>query len=765
MTLARRIVLLTLASLLGGCTCGASVQLGDGGGGDGGGCTAARQCSGTCCPADQLCVLGGCHAPKATCSSSADCSDDTRCLDGHCFAWKEFPALPFDDKCTREVKPGILRPELQCAWENDPEKASNPSYHVVRHTPLVADFKLGDIDRQLGPSIVVIADATYTEGGARVCESSGSLMVLDGRTCKKLYVVGGAADRVAATVTPVVADLDGDGRPEIIAPAPEGGLLAFSFDAKQRTWTRLWRSTDATGAPSMLGSETCLWGGISVADLDGGGPEVLFHGAAHDAKGKVLATIPGYKFFPWGNPMTVADVDLDGKPEVVEGNGTFKYTPGAGFSLIPGWVGTGDVGFTAVADFGDFPGVAGDAAGRPEVVVVNTDGVRIQTILGAVVFSAAGGYGSGGPPTVADFDGDGKPEVGVAYGDKYVVYRLACKGTPAGCAGDGILWSSPSQDKSSAKTGSSVFDFNGDGRADVVYGDECFVRVYDGPSGKVIFSQGRFSSTWEENVVVADVDGDAAAEIVLSASGTCLPSYCGLYDETFAGLPCQSQDDCLGGGCDSGLCRCVSDTQCGSVFSCTSPISGTPGSGNVCRTQHSGCAPGIRVYRDAHDRWAGSRRIWNQHAYSVTNIADDGTVPSVGKVKNNWQETGLNNFRQNVQGSVGPLPAPDLTARDVTIACVQGQTQVTLSATVCNRGATGCDAGVKVALVEASSGAALCTTTTKGFLDAGQCETVSCVAPQAPQGAVQAAVNGAGSVAECDASNNTSAPATAKCVY
>jgi hypothetical protein len=754
-------LLLAFAPLLAGCTCGASVQLGDGRGGDsdGGSCGASRPCS-----ADQLCVLGGCHTPKGTCSTAADCADDTRCLEGHCFAWKEFPALPYDDKCTREVKVGVLRPQLQCSWEDDPEKAQKPLYHAVRHTPLVADFKLGDVDRQLGPSIVVIADATYTEGVARGCESSGSLIILDGRSCKKLYVVGGAADRVAATVTPAIADLDGDGRPEIIAPAPEGGLLAFSFDAKQKTWVRLWRSSDSSG-PSMLGSETCLWGGITVADLDGGAPEVLFHGTAHDAKGKVLASIPGYKTIPWGNPMTVADVDLDGKPEVVEGNGTFKYTPGSGFSLIAGWVGTGDVGFTAVADFGDFPGAAGDAPGRPEVVVVDGNGVRLQTILGQVVFSAAGGYGSGGPPTVADFDGDGKPEIGVAYGDKYVVYRVACKGTPAGCAGDGILWSTTSQDKSSAKTGSSVFDFNGDGRADVVYGDECFVRVYDGPSGKVLFSQGRSSSTWEENVTIADVDGDAAAEIVLSASGTCSPSYCGLLDETFAGLPCQIQDDCPGGGCDAGLCRCVSDTQCGGVFSCTTPITGTAGSGNVCRTQHSGCAPGIRVYRDAHDRWAGSRRIWNQHAYSVTNIGDDGVVPSVGQVKRNWEEKGLNNFRQNVQGSVGPMPAPDLTTREVTITCTQGQTQVTLSATVCNRGATGCDAGVQVAIRETSSGNVLCAATTKSFLDAGQCETVSCTAAQAPQGSVQAVVNLAGTVAECNVSNNASAPATPRCVF
>jgi hypothetical protein len=57
-----------------------------------------------------------------------------------------------------------------------------------------------------------------------------------------------------------------------------------------------------------------------------------------------------------------------------------------------------------------------------------------------------------GPPTIADYDGDGAPEVGVAGGAAYVVFD-----------GDGaLLWQMPTQDLSSSVTGSSVFDFNGD---------------------------------------------------------------------------------------------------------------------------------------------------------------------------------------------------------------------------------------------------------------------------------------------------------------
>jgi hypothetical protein len=137
------------------------------------------------------------------------------------------------------------------------------------------------------------------------------------------------------------------------------------------------------------------------------------------------------------------------------------------------------------------------------------------------VFSASPGSG-GGPPTIADFDGDGGPEIGVAFGGAYEVFDVASRDTR--------VWSRPSQDMSSRRTGSSVFDFNADGRAEVVYGDECFVRIYDGRDGTVLFSQPRFSSTWTENPIVADVDGDGSAEMVVGMSGPCSPGYCPATD-------------------------------------------------------------------------------------------------------------------------------------------------------------------------------------------------------------------------------------------
>ena len=75
-------------------------------------------------------------------------------------------------------------------------------------------------------------------------------------------------------------------------------------------------------------------------------------------------------------------------------------------------------------------------------------------------------------------------------------------------------WSRESDDDSSRATSSSVFDFNGDGAAEVLYNDECEFRVFDGVTGGVLFADISRSRTWTENPVVADVDNDGNAEVV-----------------------------------------------------------------------------------------------------------------------------------------------------------------------------------------------------------------------------------------------------------
>jgi hypothetical protein len=118
----------------------------------------------------------------------------------------------------------------------------------------------------------------------------------------------------------------------------------------------------------------------------------------------------------------------------------------------------------------------------------------------------------GGPPNLADFDGtpDLTLEIGVAGKKSYSVFSASGQ----------KLWSRPTVDASSARTGSTAFDFNGDGRTEVVYNDELHLRVFDGVSGNVLYEASNTSYTAHEYPVVADVDGNGTANII-AVSNSC----------------------------------------------------------------------------------------------------------------------------------------------------------------------------------------------------------------------------------------------------
>ncbi|MEO0813452.1 MAG: hypothetical protein AAFY60_11355, partial [Myxococcota bacterium] len=82
----------------------------------------------------------------------------------------------------------------------------------------------------------------------------------------------------------------------------------------------------------------------------------------------------------------------------------------------------------------------------------------------------------------------------------------------------GVLWMRQSQDASSAATGTSVFDFQGDGKAEVLYGDECFFRVYNGENGSLLFERPNSHRTATEYPIVVDVDGDSQSEILVGSN-------------------------------------------------------------------------------------------------------------------------------------------------------------------------------------------------------------------------------------------------------
>lgn len=165
-------------------------------------------------------------------------------------------------------------------------------------------------------------------------------------------------------------------------------------------------------------------------------------------------------------------------------------------------------GYVAIGNFDDDPYPEIVVIGNGQIYMLNHDGTdaEVWNPPTHAPMDLPGG-GTGGAPTVADFDGDGIPEIGVAAAANYIVFNR-----------DGSMrWSSAISDKSSYSTGSTVFDFDGDGSVEVVYRDELFLRVYRGSDGLLLAKVQVGSATWAEMPVVADVDNDGHAEIVVSS--------------------------------------------------------------------------------------------------------------------------------------------------------------------------------------------------------------------------------------------------------
>jgi len=302
----------------------------------------------------------------------------------------------------------------------------------------------------------------------------------------------------------------------------------------------------------------------------------------------------------------------DGTEEVVIG-GSIYTTPG----LVPVANWPHRSGLSAVGDFD------GDREG--ELVVVNSGTITVFDDNGSPLapWPAAGipipGGGAGGAPTVGNFDcSDLEPEIGVVGASRYTVFNHDRT----------ILWQAVIDDATSNCTGSSVFDFEGDGQAEVVYNDQQTLWIFNGATGAVRFSIPNCSCTTYENPVIADVDGDCDADIVVTAN----------------------------------------------------EVPGCP----LCQNP-SLRGPGVRVFSDANDGWVNTRAIWNQHAYSITNVNDNGSIPDY--IEPNWlpptnpPADPPNTFRANSQGStVCPvLAAPDLTVVEVNCSGCQNSIQATVA--------------------------------------------------------------------------------------
>lgn len=372
---------------------------------------------------------------------------------------------------------GEFNPVMERRW-GWLESPIEPDYKYVLCTPIVAclnddnnDGKVNDDDI---PDIIF-----HTYGPSN---STGILRVVSGNNCSELFTITDPHTRPTTGIA--VGDIDNDGLPEIVTIDENYKIIAFENDGSFK-----WRSAARISIDSKRKEPA-----VTLADLDEDGlPEIIV--------GRLVLHNTGE--FKWegtadygANASCVANLDMEGHPELICGNTAYRSNGEIYWENTSVWID----GWTAVGDFDDDP--------FPEVVHVLSGHVTLFEHNGETKWTANLSRPiKGGAPTVADFDNDGQPEIGVAGYSAYDVFDT-----------DGsLLWTSKIRDWSSARTGSSVFDFEGDGSAEVVYADEQYLRIYRGTDGAVLFEKRVGSRTRIELPVIADVDNDNNAEIIVSS--------------------------------------------------------------------------------------------------------------------------------------------------------------------------------------------------------------------------------------------------------
>ncbi len=485
-----------------------------------------------------------------------------------------------------------------------------------------SSLAVGDLDYDGVPEIVGVTETN----GINIYSNTGELL----STNAGLNFAG-------ANPAVALANVDNQGFAEIVI-----GRALFTV-------------TDATGTLTVLDS----FEGNGTYGRNGQGPASCVANLTGDERQEIVG---GTVLYRWPDPPAGAAsradcTGLETDPDEVAWCAGDLVTVWDA-AVVNGSVSVAD-GFCAIADIlGVDPSIAPSPAnpldGKPEVLLIANGHIEIFDGETGVEYRDINlSMGSnGGPPNVDDFDGDGFFEIGTAFSSAYILHDfqdpsancpawpevmvddqplpagnpdrtpngVACASDADCQAGEAVCnlkigqcvclhngWFRQTEDNSSRVTGSSVFDFNGDGAAEVVYNDECYFRIYNGLDGKVFFKEPSESRTRIEYPIVTDVDNDGNAEIVFGTSNE-------------------------SGFCSEGAAYDYND--------------------------------GIEVWGDAGDYWVSARRIWNQHTYHVTNILENGAIPL--KEPESWKT--YNGRRYNTYRS---NPRQYNTAPDLTLTAMQ----------------------------------------------------------------------------------------------
>lgn len=471
----------------------------------------------------------------------------------------------------------VFQPARKWSWSGG---STNSDSKNVEMAPVVINLNDDNADGRIDENDV--PDVAFTSCKSGECcircfgsqdfktmdlAGKGMLRAVHGRDGRDLWAVTDTSLALTATTQLAAGDIDGDNIPEVVAVKHhfQPGTGSDGMKGKYKTGTLL--VFDNTG---RLKFETEQWtgsedaaeqsGAPTLGDIDGDGlVEIFFEQTIFNSNGTRLRDLSHSGNDGHGAFATLIDLDRDGQLDIVSGHRAFK-ADGTLWWTVSGV----QSGINLVVDT--------DGDGKPELVL--RDRPDQLKIVDALTGQVKGGPYNWAMPTnaeggtesicsaamaAADLDGDRLPEIIIPSGDKLI----ALKPTTGR-----IMWTQPITDYGGqcGASGAAAFDFEGDGKYEVVYHDTAHMYVFRGTDGTKIYDAERNSSTLFETPVIADVDNDGHADLVMT-----------------------NENGILG----------------------------------------IGSGQGVVVLSDVGNQWPATRRVWNQHSYHVSDVNENGSIPRV----------------------------------------------------------------------------------------------------------------------------------------
>ncbi|MSP60931.1 MAG: VCBS repeat-containing protein [Myxococcales bacterium] len=302
------------------------------------------------------------------------------------------------------------------------------------------------------------------------------------------------------------ADLDGDGRPDLVVAPQNSGTVTVMLAAGAGSF----QSTSYA-----LSAQTAL----AIGDFDGNGKPDIAAISPNNSYVSVLYNTGAGKFgapISYNTPasngfLVVGDFTGDGKIDIVTSTGAQVSV------LVNGGQGVFNAPVITNATSGGLSAADLDGDGMSDLVAANAGGdvkVFVLRSVGAGKFANAVSYGVKNNVTstaVGDLDGDGKPDVAATLGANPGYHQVAVLLN----SGNGTL-KAPTYGclvTSNVPPTPKIADIDGDGRADVV--------VPSGNTGVTVcrnlvnglLTTGPYSGTRSSGLAIGDFNGDGRFDV------------------------------------------------------------------------------------------------------------------------------------------------------------------------------------------------------------------------------------------------------------